>query len=94
MCFPPGWNRPFMCLFLQTLTQGSDPFSLPTDKPLASSNSGHVYVHIRNVFIMPLRGKNQTASTTSVPELLNRFAVKAAYYCGEMEKLESLVTVV
>lgn len=55
--FPPGWKRPFRGLSLQTLTQGSDPFSLPTEKLLASSNNVQVYVHVNNVFmLLPVGG--------------------------------------
>lgn len=56
--FPPGWNRPFICLFLHTHSQGSDLFSLPTEKLLPFSYIGHVYMHIKNVSILPLREKS------------------------------------
>lgn len=54
---PPGWNRPFGGLSLQTLTQGSDPFSLPTEKLRASSHNVQVYVLVDNVFmLLPVGG--------------------------------------
>lgn len=46
VCSPPRWSQPFICLLLETLMQGSDPFSQPTENLAAFSKVGCVYIRI------------------------------------------------
>ena len=54
LCFPLGGADLSFDSFSK-LMQGPDPFSMPIEKPPASSDVCHVYMHIINVITLPLR---------------------------------------